>query len=141
MSSLGVSGSRSNSHHESLSLRSMSRTLSADVESNAANHATRNPDDFVSANANTQRVQRAVSKAVSVGKSISGLLSDALEQSSLARNEDSNLHILVELAAGLQNYQSPIEFTIGFVGDSGVGLYHFQTRRTPLTGLQVKAAS
>lgn len=59
------------------------------------------------------------------GKNISGLLADILRQSSLADNEESNLHQVLSFAEELRNYQSPVEFTIGLVGDSGVGTYDF----------------
>lgn len=62
-----------------------------------------------------------IRNAVSAGKDISGLLADALMQSTLANNEESNLHLILTLAEELRNYQSPVEFTIGLVGDSGVG--------------------
>jgi hypothetical protein len=69
--------------------------------------------------------ERRVRNAVNEGKNISGLLADILRQSSLADNEESNLHQILSLAEQLRNYQSPVEFTIGFVGDSGVGMYKF----------------
>lgn len=62
-----------------------------------------------------------IADAVSAGKNISGFLADALKQSTLAGDEDSNLHQLVRRAEELCRYQSPVEFTIGLVGDSGVG--------------------
>jgi hypothetical protein len=57
------------------------------------------------------------------GKDISESLADILRQSSLADNEESKLHEVLSLAEELRNYQSPAEFTIGFVGDTGVGEY------------------
>ena len=63
--------------------------------------------------------------AMNEGQNISGLLADILKQSSLADNAESNLNIVLSLAEELRNYQSPTEFSIGFVGDSGVGMYAF----------------
>lgn len=68
---------------------------------------------------NNQRLQIAVSE----GKDISESLANILKRSSLADNEQSNLHQVVSLAEELQNYQFPAEFTVGLVGDSGVGKY------------------
>lgn len=62
-----------------------------------------------------------IQKAVDDGKNISGLLADALGAVSLADIEESNLHSILLLAQELQEYTWPIEFTIGLVGDSGVG--------------------
>ncbi|RDL41569.1 uncharacterized protein BP5553_01548 [Venustampulla echinocandica] len=62
-----------------------------------------------------------IRNAVSTGKTISGLLANTLRQSTLANDEESNIHQLVARAEELHNYQSPVEFTIGLVGDSGVG--------------------
>jgi hypothetical protein len=68
---------------------------------------------------------RHIQNAMNEGKNISGLLADILRQSSLADNEESNLHQVLSLAEELRNYQSPVEFTIGLVGDSGVGTCGF----------------
>ncbi|RFU26950.1 hypothetical protein B7463_g9389, partial [Scytalidium lignicola] len=68
-------------------------------------------------NSNEEYIQ----KAVSVGKEISGSLGDVLRQSILANNEESHLHQILALADELRSYQSPVEFTIGIIGDSGVG--------------------
>jgi hypothetical protein len=71
-----------------------------------------------SANENNNNCVR---NAVAAGKSISGFLADTLKQSALASNDESNLHLVVTLAEELRNYQSPVEFTIGLIGDSGAG--------------------
>jgi len=63
------------------------------------------------------RIQAALEK----GKDISESLADILRQSSLADDEESHLHGLLSLAEDLRNYQPPVEVTIGFVGDTGVG--------------------
>jgi hypothetical protein len=81
---------------------------------------------------------RHVRNATNEGKNISGLLADILQQSSLADNEESNLHQVLSLAVQLRNYQSPVEFTIGLVGDSGVGTCDFYVEAMQLTFLQVK---
>ena len=80
------------------------------------------PDGPVTANENNNQ---HIQKAVTEGKDISELLANILRRSSLADNEESNLHQVVSLAEELQNYQSPVEFTVGLVGDSGVGKYRF----------------
>jgi len=69
---------------------------------------------------NDQHIQIAVSKGKDIGESLANIL----RRSSLADNEQSNLHQVVSLAEGLRNYQFPAEFTVGLVGDSGVGKYH-----------------
>ncbi|KAH8590098.1 hypothetical protein B0O99DRAFT_635601 [Bisporella sp. PMI_857] len=66
---------------------------------------------------NDQHIRNAINE----GKNISGLLADNLKRSSLADNEESNLFQVLSLAGELRNYQSPVEFSIGLVGDSGVG--------------------
>jgi hypothetical protein len=88
------------------------------------------PDVAFTANENNKR---HVLNAVNDGKNISALLADILKQSSLADNEGSNLHQVLSLAEQLRNYQSPVEFTIGLVGDSGVGMYNFYVRAMQLT--------
>ncbi|PGH26649.1 hypothetical protein AJ80_01594 [Polytolypa hystricis UAMH7299] len=60
-------------------------------------------------------------RAISAGKDICELLADILRQSPLANNGESNLSHILTLADELLNYQSPVEFKIGLVGDSGVG--------------------
>lgn len=81
------------------------------------------PDNSVPVN---EDGEEHIRKAVSEGKNISALLTDILRQSSLADNAESNLHQILALAEQLRSYQSPVEFTIGFVGDSGVGMYKLQ---------------
>lgn len=84
---------------------------------------------------------RHIRNAVNSGKDISGLLADTLKQSSLADNEESNLHLILSLAEELHHYESPVEFTIGLVGDSGVGTHAFCecSEATLLIFSQVKA--
>lgn len=65
----------------------------------------------------------SITSAVSAGKRISGSLVDALRRSTLVDNEESNLNQVLALAEELRDYQSPVEFTIGLVGDSGVGMW------------------
>lgn len=77
--------------------------------------------------------ERHIRNAVNEGKNISALLADILKQSSLADNEESNLHQILSLAEQLRHYQSPVEFTIGLVGDSGVGMYDFYVEAMQLT--------
>jgi len=98
MTRLSRPGGLSNPLHDSLPVRSTVSSSTANGEYN-------------------DRIQNAVS----TGKHISGFLADALKQSTLANNEESNLHLVVTLAEELRNYQSPVEFTIGLIGDSGVG--------------------
>jgi hypothetical protein len=88
------------------------------------------PDVPLTANENNER---HLQNAVNEGKNISALLADILKQSSLADNEESNLHQILLLAEQLHNYQSPVEFTIGLVGDSGVGMYNFYVEAMQLT--------
>jgi len=83
---------------------------------------------------------RHIQDAINTGKKISGGLAEILRQSSLAENEESNLHQILSLADELRNYQSPVEFTIGLVGDSGVGMSYFFEADVQLIPLQAKAA-
>jgi hypothetical protein len=75
-------------------------------------------DVSFTANENNNKI---IQKAVSDGKDISEFLANILSRRSLADNDESNLHQVLSLAEELQNYQSPVEFTVGLVGDSGVG--------------------
>jgi ribosome biogenesis GTPase A len=68
-----------------------------------------------------ERNRAHIQKAVDDGKNISGLLADALGTVSLADVEKSNLHSILSFAQELQKYTWHNEFTIGLVGDSGVG--------------------
>ncbi|KAH8653995.1 hypothetical protein BGZ60DRAFT_159006 [Tricladium varicosporioides] len=68
-----------------------------------------------------EHVDQYAQNAVNEGKQISALLAEILKTSSVAGNAESNLHLVLSLAEDLRNYQSPIEFSIGLVGDSGVG--------------------
>ena len=95
------------------------------------------PDSTSTANENDDGI---IQEAINTGKSISGLIAEILQESSLADNEESNLHLVLSLAEDLRNYQSPVEFTIGLIGDSGVGTSDFFYVEAPrLTFLQVKA--
>ncbi|KAF4625419.1 hypothetical protein G7Y89_g12745 [Cudoniella acicularis] len=71
--------------------------------------------------ATNENNDRNIRNAMQEGREISGTLADLLSQSSLADNRESNIHQVLSLAEELRNYQSPVEFTIGLVGDSGVG--------------------
>lgn len=62
-----------------------------------------------------------IENAVSTGRTISETLADKLRHGDFANNEENNLRPILTLAEELRNYQSPVEFTIGVVGDSGVG--------------------
>ncbi|OBT77048.1 hypothetical protein VF21_02905 [Pseudogymnoascus sp. 05NY08] len=62
-----------------------------------------------------------IENAVSTGKAISETLADELRHGDFANDEENNLRPILTLAEELRNYQSPVEFTIGVVGDSGVG--------------------
>ena len=88
------------------------------------------PDVPLTAN---EKNERHIRNAVNEGKNISTFLADILKQSSLADNEESNLRQIISLAEQLRNYQSPVEFTIGLIGDSGVGMYNFYVEAMQLT--------
>ncbi|OBT58322.1 hypothetical protein VE04_00743 [Pseudogymnoascus sp. 24MN13] len=62
-----------------------------------------------------------IENAVSTGRTISETLADELRHGDFANNEENNLRPILTLAEELRNYQSPVEFSIGVVGDSGVG--------------------
>jgi hypothetical protein len=64
-------------------------------------------------------VEALVQNAVFRGTNISGQLANGLRQGDLADSVD--LRKILSLAEELRNYQSPVEFTIGVVGDVGVG--------------------
>lgn len=68
-----------------------------------------------------EHVDQYAQNTVNEGKKISALLADVLKTSSVAGNAESNLQLVLSLAEELRNYQSPVEFSIGLVGDSGVG--------------------
>ncbi|OBT66790.1 hypothetical protein VE03_03995 [Pseudogymnoascus sp. 23342-1-I1] len=62
-----------------------------------------------------------IANAVSTGRTISETLADELRHGDFGNDEENNLRPILTLAEELRNYQSPVEFTIGVVGDSGVG--------------------
>lgn len=66
-----------------------------------------------------RNIEASIENAVSTGRTISETLTDTLRD--FANDEDNNLRPILKLAEELHNYQSPVEFTIGVVGDSGVG--------------------
>jgi hypothetical protein len=65
--------------------------------------------------------EELIQRVVCDGRAIADLLADSLRQNPLANNEESNLYRIAQLAEALRNFQSPVEFTIGLVGDSGSG--------------------
>ncbi|KAG9235237.1 hypothetical protein BJ875DRAFT_459547 [Amylocarpus encephaloides] len=79
----------------------------------------RNPAETIPTT--NQEQERNIQNAVKKGKALCISLVDSLKQSSLADNEESNLHAVISLAEELRDFQSPTEFAIGLVGDSGVG--------------------
>ncbi|CAG8958124.1 hypothetical protein HYFRA_00000470 [Hymenoscyphus fraxineus] len=66
-------------------------------------------------------MEQHIKDAIDQGKDISGVLADALQRTSLADHDRPNLQRILKLAEELRHYQSPVEFTIGLIGDSGVG--------------------
>ncbi|CAG8972215.1 hypothetical protein HYALB_00010994 [Hymenoscyphus albidus] len=65
-------------------------------------------------------MEQHIKDAIEQGKEISGVLADALQRT-LADHDRPNLQRILKLAEELRHYQSPVEFTIGLIGDSGVG--------------------
>ncbi|KFY43837.1 hypothetical protein V494_01801 [Pseudogymnoascus sp. VKM F-4513 (FW-928)] len=61
-----------------------------------------------------------IDNAISTGRTISETLAGELRHGDFA-NEENNLRPILTLAEELRSYQSPVEFTIGLVGDSGAG--------------------
>jgi hypothetical protein len=53
-------------------------------------------------------------------------LADALGNNSLHVDPDSTIQRLHKEAGDLANFQSPSSRSVGFVGDSGVGMLHNQ---------------
>jgi hypothetical protein len=76
-------------------------------------------------------IEVRIENAVSSGRTISETLADELRHGDFANDEENNLRPILTLAEELRNYQSPVEFTIGVVGDSGVG------KRLSLTWLPI----
>lgn len=61
--------------------------------------------------------------AVEEGHFVSATISDALKDLTIAADQQSQLYSILNLADELRNFESPAEFTVGFIGDSGVGEY------------------
>lgn len=68
-----------------------------------------------------RNIEASIENAVSTGRTISETLTDILRDGGFANDEENSLRPILKLAEELHNYQSPVEFTIGVVGDSGVG--------------------
>ncbi|KAL5349513.1 hypothetical protein ACLOAV_005808 [Pseudogymnoascus australis] len=68
-----------------------------------------------------RNIEASIENAVSTGRTISETLTDTLRDGGFASDEENNLRPILKLAEELHNYQSPVEFTIGVVGDAGVG--------------------
>lgn len=83
-------------------------------------------------------VEALIQNAVSRGTNISATLANGLRQGHVADSVD--LRKILSLADELRNYQSPVEFTIGVVGDVGVGKCFVHPLPLILINLQVKAA-
>jgi hypothetical protein len=121
--------SPSTPRQESLPLRSAQHNaleVPAEEASNQSNAHGGNDNGHaasVAALASGELIQRAVCE----GRAIVGLLEDSITQNALANNEETNLNRIVVLAEELRSFQSPVEFTIGLVGDSGSGKWIFIT--------------
>lgn len=85
-------------------------------------------------------IEAFIEQAVSTGRTISETLANELRHGDFANDEESNLRNILTLADELRNYQSPVEFTIGLVGDSGVGTCLSFTWWQILIDLQAKVA-
>lgn len=93
---------------------------SSGVQTPATSHSPSTiPPDWRSNSFVNGRLQDAVEE----GHAISTTLSDALKGLHLAADQQSQLYAILSTADELQNFESPAEFTVGFVGDSGVGEY------------------
>jgi hypothetical protein len=109
--------------HESLPLRSAPQygseipAAEASIRSNAHSGNGSGGSVSVVAPVSNELIQRVVCD----GRAVSGLLADSLRQSTLANNDESSLHRILQLAEVLRSFQSPVEFTIGLVGTSGSG--------------------
>jgi hypothetical protein len=68
-----------------------------------------------------RNIEASIENAVSTGRTIGAKITDTLRDCDFANDEENNLRPILKLAEELHNYQSPVEFTIGLVGDSGVG--------------------
>lgn len=68
-----------------------------------------------------RNIEASIENAVSIGRSINETLTDTLRDGHFTNDEENTLRPILRLAEELHNYQSPVEFTIGVVGDSGVG--------------------
>lgn len=100
--------------HESLPRRPADRYVS---ENGAASRFENADVPLPSIETNDRFVQGAISE----GKEISRSLAAKLRRSVYANDENSALHQVIRLADELGNFESSLEFTVGFVGDSGVG--------------------
>lgn len=91
--------------------------------SNATNSSLpfRQRDQQAPSPASRRDIEVFIENAVSTGRAISETLADELRHGDFANDEENNLRPILALAEELRNYQSPVEFTIGVVGDSGVG--------------------
>lgn len=68
----------------------------------------------------------AVQQAFGDAKTLMSELADVLGSSSLHIDPDSTMQLLHREARDLANFQCPSTWTVGFVGDSGVGTLHHQ---------------
>lgn len=101
----------------------MTRHTESAGPSNSANSgsASRQRDQGAPSPSPHRNIEASIENAVSTGRTISETLMDTLRNGDFANAEENSLRPIVNLAEELCNYQSPVEFTIGVVGDSGVG--------------------
>jgi hypothetical protein len=66
-------------------------------------------------------VNHRLQDVVQEGYVISAVLSNALQNLTLAADQQSQLYTVISLAEELRDFESPVEFTVGFIGNSGVG--------------------
>jgi hypothetical protein len=64
----------------------------------------------------------AVQNAMRDAKSLMSVMKNVLESSALHEDVDSTMHRLHRRARGLSSFKLPSTRTVGFVGDSGVGM-------------------
>lgn len=109
--------------HDSLPIRSASQNAAADqvVAGPRQPSAQVENRDIGRGSAADNGTEERIKKAVDDGRGIGASLADSLRQNILANDETTNLRAIVQLAEELRNFQSPVEFTIGLVGTSGVG--------------------
>lgn len=109
-----LNASTSSLRHESLPRRPADRR----IPENGAAHGFENANvPLPSVETNDRCIQRAVSN----GKEFSRLLAAELRRSVPANDEGPGLHQVLRLADELGEFESSLEFTVGLVGDSGVG--------------------